>query len=166
MLELAAHRAAGALTYLVTPARTAVHRGQLGPGAVLAPELKIVLASDRREFRERGRAHLAVYLTLPNYCRNLLRMGFTESDLADGGSDRLVDALVAGPGLDDVLTRVAEHRDGGADHVALHVISADAYVPVVEWRALAGVLLPDGSSRRRGDSFAATSADRSQQRQR
>jgi probable F420-dependent oxidoreductase len=145
MLELAARRAAGALTYLVTPARTAVHREQLGSGAVLAPELKIVLASDRREFRERARAHLAVYLTLPNYCRNLLRMGFTEKDLADGGSDRLVDALVAGPDLEDVVTRVAEHRDGGADHVALHVISADASAPVSAWRALADVMLPNGN---------------------
>jgi probable F420-dependent oxidoreductase len=141
MLGLAAHRAAGALTYLVTPARTAVHREQLGPEAVLAPELKIVLAADRREFRERARAHLAVYLTLPNYRRNLLRMGFTDSDLAESGSDRLVDALVAGPGLDDVVTRVAEHRDGGADHVALHVIGADAGVPVSAWRALADALL-------------------------
>jgi probable F420-dependent oxidoreductase len=145
MLELAAHRAAGALTYLVTPARTAVHREQLGREAVLAPELKIVLAADRREFRERARAHLAVYLTLPNYCRNLLRMGFSESDLADSGSDRLVEALVAGPDLDAVVTRVAEHRDGGADHVALHVISADACAPVSDWRALSAALLPDGS---------------------
>jgi probable F420-dependent oxidoreductase len=162
MLGLAADRAAGALTYLVTPERTAVHREQLGAEPLLAPELKIVLTADRHMFRERARAHLAVYLTLPNYCRNLLRMGFTERDLAGSGSDRLVDALVAGPDLDSVAARVAEHRSGGADHVALHVVSADPGVPVAGWRALANALHPHKTARPERWSYAATSADRAQ----
>jgi len=140
MLALAAARTAGALTYVVTPERTAVHRNQLGPDRFLAPELKVVLARDRSEFRSRAREHLVTYLALPNYYRNLLRMGFTVDDLAGTGSDRLVDKLVAGPRLEDMVSRVAEHRDGGADHVALHLVTPDLGVPIAGWRVLAEAL--------------------------
>lgn len=139
MVELAATRAAGALTYLVTPERTAEHRAELGD-AFLAPEVKVVLAGDREAMREAARAHLGIYLTLPNYVGNLRRMGFSDDDIAGRGSDRLVDALVAGPSPDDVVARVAQYRAAGADHVALQVIVDHPALPRAEWRTLAEAL--------------------------
>lgn len=137
MLGLAGEQTAGALTYLVTPERTARQRRELGAGAVLAPEVKVALAPTREAARVSARAHLAVYLKLPNYLRNLERMGFTDDDFAGGGSDRLVDALVVGPGVEDVVRRIAEHRDAGADHVCLHALGPADAVPLAQWRELA-----------------------------
>lgn len=137
MLALAGERTSGALTYLVTPERTATHRDQLGADAVLAPEIKVALAGDREASRVLAREHLEVYLTLPNYLRNLERMGFTSEDFADGGSDRLVDALVVGPDVDQVVARIAEHREAGADHVCLQVLGPADGVPLEHWRELA-----------------------------
>lgn len=137
MLALAGERTAGALTYLVTPERTAVQRKELGADGLLAPEIKVALAADREQARRLAREHLAVYLTLPNYLGNLRRMGFSDRDFADGGSDRLVDALVVGPDVGGVVRRVTEHVDAGADHVCLQVLSSDGTVPLEQWRELA-----------------------------
>jgi probable F420-dependent oxidoreductase len=137
MLQLAGARTAGALTYLVTPERTAKQREELGADGLLAPEVKVALAPTREASRALAREHLAVYLTMPNYLGNLERMGFTADDFADGGSDRLVDTLVVGPDVDDVVRRVAEHRDAGADHVCLQVLGGDGSVPLDHWRELA-----------------------------
>ncbi|MFN2536929.1 MAG: TIGR03620 family F420-dependent LLM class oxidoreductase [Mycobacteriales bacterium] len=136
MLSLAAQRSAGALTYLVTPEQTEVHRTQLGDAARLVPEVKLVLDDDGRRT---AREHLAVYLGLPNYLGNLRRMGFTDDDLTPPGSDRLVDALVA-TGIQQVQRRVAEHRAAGADAVALHVLGTTS-LPVQAWQALSEALL-------------------------
>ncbi len=137
MLELAGDRTAGALTYLVTPERTARQRQELGSGAILAPEVKVALAPTREESRARAREHLSVYLTLPNYLGNLERMGFTADDFANGGSDRLVDTLVVGPDVDAVVRRIAEHRDASADHICLQVLGPADTVPLDHWRELA-----------------------------
>jgi probable F420-dependent oxidoreductase len=138
MLELARTRAAGAHPYLTTPEHTAGARVALGPGAVLAPELMVVLATDPAVARARARRDLAGYLTLPNYTNNLLRIGFTEADIADGGSDALVDALVAWGDVDAIAVRIGEHLDAGADHVCLQVLSEERNAFAwEEWRALA-----------------------------
>ncbi len=138
MLELSRDRTLGAHPYCVSPEHTAYARGILGGGPLLAPELKVVLSRDPAEARAIARQGLEIYLRLPNYTNNLLRTGFTEDDLADGGSDRLVDRVVAWGGLDVIADRIAEHRSAGADHVCLQVLTEDptAY-PSTEWRELA-----------------------------
>src|SRR5215469_7714911 len=95
MLSLARTRTSGAHPYLVPPEHTALARDILGTSAVLAPEQAVVLAADRRSGRELAKSFVASYLLLPNYVRNLRRLGFGDDDLAGSGSDRLVDALVA-----------------------------------------------------------------------
>jgi probable F420-dependent oxidoreductase len=117
MMRLAAERTAGAHPYFITVEHTRQAREILGPDGVLAPELPVVL--DGPDAQERARAHVADYLRLPNYARNLLRLGFTEDDLRDGGSDRLVHAVVAIGDEEAIATRVAEHLDAGADHVCI-----------------------------------------------
>jgi probable F420-dependent oxidoreductase len=84
-----------------------------------------VLELDPERARAIARDHLAFYLTLPNYCDNWLRSGFEESDLADGGSDRLIDGLVAWGDEDAVRGRLEEHVAAGADHVALQPLGGD-----------------------------------------
>ena len=96
MLELAHHRTAGTHPYLVTPEHTATAREVLGAGPVVAVEQGVVLDTDADTARGLARQHLATYLALPNYSNNWKRIGFTDDDLADGGSDRLVDALWCG----------------------------------------------------------------------
>jgi probable F420-dependent oxidoreductase len=141
MLELARDRTAGVHPYLTTPEHTAYARGILGNGPLLAPELKVVLSSEPAEARAMARKRLATYFQLPNYTNNLRRLGYTEDDLADGWSDRLVDRLVAWGGLDRVGERIAEQRAAGADHICLQVLTDDpAALPRAEWRELATLI--------------------------
>jgi probable F420-dependent oxidoreductase len=138
-LSLAAERSLGAHPYLVTPVHTREARERMGAGPWLAPEQKVVLESDPARAREIARDSLSIYLGLPNYTNNLKRQGFVDEDFAEGGSDRLVDALVAWGEVDRILERIAEHREAGADHVALQVVSP-AGLPRSEWRTLAEAL--------------------------
>jgi probable F420-dependent oxidoreductase len=142
-LELAAERSLGAHPYLVTPAHTREARKRIGPDAWLAPEQKVILETDSAEAREIARAVLPSYLRLPNYTNNLKRQGFSNDDFVDGGSDRLVDALVAWGNPDAVLGRIAEHHQAGADHVSIQVLGADG-LPRDQWVALGEALRPNG----------------------
>ncbi|GAB2930107.1 LLM class F420-dependent oxidoreductase [Streptomyces heilongjiangensis] len=143
MLRLSRDRAAGAHPYLVTPEHTAEARETLGAGPLLAPELKVVLEADPTRARATARAHLSFYLDLPNYTNTFLRLGFTDSDLSDGGSDRLIDAVYAWGDEDRVRARVDEFHAAGADQVALQVLdegtTGDA-LPRESWRRLAALL--------------------------
>jgi probable F420-dependent oxidoreductase len=125
VMRLARDRTAGAHPYLTTPEHTAQAREILGDGKLLVPEQKVVLSTDPAEARALARTALAMYLTLTNYTSNWLRLGFTEADLADGGSDRLVDALVAWGDADAIRERVAAHWEAGADQVALQILNTD-----------------------------------------
>lgn len=143
MLKLSADRALGAHPYLVTEEHTAEARAGLGPQALLAPELMVVLDTDLERARTTARRTLARYLALPNYTENLLRLGFAEDDFQGAGSNRLLDALFALGDVDKVGARVEAYRSAGADHVALQVLTAEdgqGGLPRVEWRALASAL--------------------------
>jgi probable F420-dependent oxidoreductase len=141
MLELARTRTAGTHPYLVTPELTANARAGIGDGLV-ASEQGVVLDTDPTSARATARAHLKTYLALPNYSNNWKRQGFTDDDIADGGSDRLVDALVVWGDEATVAARVQEHRDAGADHVCIQVLTDDpAGFPLEQWRALAPALV-------------------------
>ncbi len=137
MLELAKVRAAGCHPYNVTPEHTHLARQAVGPDALVLPEQAVALTTDADLARQLGRAHLAVYLGLPNYANNIRRLGFGDEDFADGGSDRLVDALVAWGDEAAIVARVQEHRQAGADHVCLQVLSEAGMFPRDEWRRLA-----------------------------
>jgi len=142
MLELARERTQGAHPYLITPEHTARAREILGPDRLLAPEQKVVLETDAAEAQRIGRATFAVYLGLPNYLNNLKRLGFTDDDFADGGSNRVIDAVVAWGDVDAVVERVRAHHDAGADHVAVQVLMPEmTQTPLPEWRRLAPTLL-------------------------
>ena len=124
VLALARDRSAGAHPYLVTPEHTRRARAILGDGPLLAPEHKAVLVADPGRARAIGRAKVRTpYLGLVNYRTNLRRLGFTDDDMADGGSDRLVDALVAHGTPDTVADRLAAHLDAGADEVAVQLLA-------------------------------------------
>lgn len=125
MLDLSRDRAGGAHTYLVTPEHTAVARDALGEDKLLAPEQAVVLETDGERARTIARAYLAGYAILPNYSNNWKRFGFTDDDVADGCSDRLVDALVAWGDEGAIRERVDAHRDAGADHVCIQVLGDD-----------------------------------------
>lgn len=141
MLTLAAELTEGAHTYTVPVEHTEQARRRLGPGPLLIPEQKVVLVSDPADARRIARATIGRLLRLPNYAGNLRRLGFADADFADGGSDRLIDALVAWGDVEDVRRRVKEHLDAGADHVALQVLTADpTALPLREWRELAALL--------------------------
>ncbi|GLU45676.1 LLM class F420-dependent oxidoreductase [Nocardiopsis ansamitocini] len=142
MLELSRDSAGGAHPYLVTVEHTAKARELLGPGPLLAPDLKIVLETDPATARSAARDYLSRYLSLPNYTNSFLRLGFTEDDFAGGGSDRLVDAVYAWGDDERIRNRVADFRAAGADHVALQVVvpGATGSLPREQWRRLAAAL--------------------------
>ena len=142
MLELSRDRAAGAHPYFVPVEHTQQARQVLGPGPLLAPEQAVVLERDPSRAREIARGHMASYLRLENYTNNLRRLGYGDDDLAGGGSDRLVDAIVGWGSLHDVVARVRAHLDAGADHVCVQVLPSDpAGLPRREWRELAEALI-------------------------
>jgi probable F420-dependent oxidoreductase len=141
MLELARMRAAGTHPYLVTPELTARARAGIGPDGLVASEQGVVLETDPDRARATARLHLKTYLGLPNYSNNWKRQGFTDDDLADGGSNHLVDALVVWGDEAAIAARIQEHRDAGADHVCIQVLTDDPRAfPAEQWRALAPAL--------------------------
>ena len=142
MLRLAAERAAGAHPYFVPVEHTARAREALGASPILAPEQAVVLESDPGRARAIAREYMRHYLKLENYANNLLRLGFSEQDLAEGGSDRLADAIVGWGGVESIRARVKEHLDAGADHVSVQVLTEDPLeIPLRQLRELAPALL-------------------------
>jgi probable F420-dependent oxidoreductase len=139
MLDLSAERSLGAHTYFVPVDHTRSARERLGPDRTLAPELACVLDSDSKTARAKARDYAKLYLGLSNYTRNLLNHGFTEKDIADGGSDRLIDAIVPHGTAEGLATAVRRHIDAGANHVCLQTIGVSG-VPRAEWQALARAL--------------------------
>jgi probable F420-dependent oxidoreductase len=140
MLELARERSLGAHPYLVTPEHTRIAREAVGPERLVATEQAVVLETDPECARELAREHLEIYLQLPNYTNNWRRLGFGDHDIADGGSDRLVDALVAWGDEDAIRARVEQHREAGADQVLVQAVSGGDGLPREEWRRLAPAL--------------------------
>jgi probable F420-dependent oxidoreductase len=127
MLQLAGERTSGAHPYFTTVEHTGLARELLGPGPFLAPELGVVLARSFSEARELAAPYLSFYLPVENYRNHLLRLGFTDDDLADGGSDRLFEQVVAWGDVDAVRARVKEHLDAGADHVCVQVVPSGPF---------------------------------------
>ena len=144
MLRLAAERAAGAHPYFVPVEHTAVARETLGSGPLLCVEQAAVLSTEPDVARAAARAHMAIYLTLPNYTNTLRRLGFGDEDFDNGGSDRLVDALVAWGDVERIVERVRAQQQAGADHVCIQMLGAQPdqvrNAPLEEWRALAPAL--------------------------
>jgi len=141
VLRLAAGRAGGAIPYLVPPEHTRQARVILGPEPLLAPEHKAVVEPDPHRARALGRRRVASpYLGLVNYTSNLRRLGWTDGDLADGGSDALIDALVAHGTAGQVAARLNQHLAAGADHVAVQLLTEPGHDPVPVYRELARAL--------------------------
>ena len=139
MLDLARERSLGAHPYFVPPAHTRAARRRLGDGALLAPEMACVVDPDAQSGRARARAYAELYLGLRNYTNNLLNHGFDDRDIADGGSDRLIDAVVPHGSADELAAAAREHLDAGADHVCLQTAGVEG-IPRAEWTALASAL--------------------------
>jgi len=140
MLRLAAQRTAGAHPYLVPTAYTRLAREIMGSGPLLATEHKAVIGTDPLAARELARSRVAPYLGLVNYTSNLRRLGWTDPDLAAGGSDALVDALVAHGDPVHVAEQLNEHILAGADHVCVQLLGPPYASPADGYRALASAL--------------------------
>jgi len=125
MLELAAERADGAHPYFVPVEHTRFARERLGPDPVLAVEIAAVVDKDAARARATARAFATRYLASENYANNLRRLGWSEDELAGGGSDRLLDAVVVQGDVATVARRVGEHLDAGADHVCVQLRCPD-----------------------------------------
>jgi probable F420-dependent oxidoreductase len=139
MLALAAERSLGAIPYFVPVAHTRAARAQLGPEPLLAPEVAFVLDPDTDRARDKARRYARTYLGLSNYVNNLLRFGFDQEDVADGGSDRLIDAVIPHGSAEEIAAAVRTHLDAGANHVALQAVGEPG-VPREGWTALAEVM--------------------------
>lgn len=141
MLELAATRTAGVHPYLVTPEHTRIARDAVGPDALVATEQGVILETDPDRARAIARSNVERYFPMPNYTNNWKRLGFTDDDLVGGGSDRLIDALIAWGDEATIAARVQEHRDAGASHVCIQVLTdSPRTMPLEQWRTLAPVL--------------------------
>jgi probable F420-dependent oxidoreductase len=142
MLELSAERTDGAHPYFVPVEHTALARSILGPEPCLAVEMTAVMETDASEARRIARAFARHYLALPNYANNLRRLGFDDDDLADEGSDRVIDAVIAWGDAPTIAERARQHLDAGADHVCIQLrASASSDICLAQHRELARSLL-------------------------
>lgn len=144
MLEMAAQRTAGAHPYMVTAHHTRFARATMGPDALLAPELGVVIEEDPARAREIARGFAAHYARLPNYANNWRRDGFTDAEI-DNLDDRLIDAVIAWGPLEAIRARLDEYFAAGADHVCIQVLGPGGMIPDIardlgDWRKLAGLL--------------------------
>jgi probable F420-dependent oxidoreductase len=124
MLELSAELADGAHPYNVPPEHTRQAREILGAGKLLCVEQGAILETNPAQARARAREFLTLYMGLPNYVNNWKRLGFSDEDCAGGGSDRLIDAVIAWGDERAIRTRIEEHWQAGADHVCVQAIGA------------------------------------------
>jgi probable F420-dependent oxidoreductase len=139
MLDLAGERSLGTHPYFTNVEHTRSARERLGSGALVAPELACVVDTDVERARASAREYAALYLGLSNYTNNLLQFGFTERDIADGGSDRLIDAVIPHGSAAEIADAVNAHLEAGADHVCLQPVGVSG-VPREQWSALARAL--------------------------
>jgi probable F420-dependent oxidoreductase len=140
MLDLSFERTLGTHPYFTPPAHTKFARERLGPNALVAPELAVVVDDDHLSAKIAAREYAHFYLGLSNYTRNLLRFGFTEDDLENGGSERLIDEIVPQGSAAQLAPAVQSHLDAGADHVCVQVVGVHG-VPADQWRALGQALI-------------------------
>lgn len=142
MLGLSRDRSLGAHPYFVPVEHTAQAREVLGDGPILAPEVTVVVEEDAENAREIARTFTTGYLSLQNYAQNIRSFGFSEAEIADGGSDRLVDAVVCWGDVGTIAEKVKAHYEAGADHVCIQVVTSGRGIfPVAEFRDLAAAIL-------------------------
>jgi probable F420-dependent oxidoreductase len=140
MLDLAGERTAGTHPYFTTVDHTRFARERLGSGKLVAPELACVVDTDRVRAKAVARDYAKFYLGLRNYTKNLLDFGFTERDVANGGSDRLIDAVIPQGSAEQIAEVARAHLDAGADHVCLQPLGEEG-IPRKSWTALANALI-------------------------
>lgn len=140
MLELAASKAQGAHPYFTSPEHTAMARKVMGKGPLLCVEQKVLLCDDAATARKLARPIASIYLGLPNYRNNWLRMGLSEADLESGGSDKFIDATFAWGNAGRIKARIQEHLDAGADHVCIQPVNPNGKFGDLHWEVLEEVI--------------------------
>jgi probable F420-dependent oxidoreductase len=140
MLDLCAQRSLGTLTYFTPIEHTRFARGHIGEHALVATELACVVDTDTDRARAKARGYAELYLGLRNYTSNLRRFGFTDQDVADDGSDTLIDAIIPHGTADEIAAVARAHLNAGADHVCLQPVGVSG-IPREEWTALASALI-------------------------
>jgi probable F420-dependent oxidoreductase len=140
MLDLSGERSAGTHPYFTPVEHTRVARERLGPGKLVAPEVACVVDGDTDRAKKVARDYAQLYLGLRNYTQNLLNLGFSEDDIANGGSDRLIDAVIPQGSAEQIAEVVRAHFDAGADHVCLQALGEEG-IPRESWSALARALI-------------------------
>jgi probable F420-dependent oxidoreductase len=140
MVQLAADRTLGAHTYFVPPEHTRRVREQIGPDPVIATEVAVVVERDAETARRIAREYATGYIARRNYAANLRRLGYGDEDLAAGGSDRLIDAVIPHGSAAEIAEAVRAHLDAGADHVCLQPLGQGPH-PADDYQALAAELI-------------------------
>lgn len=124
MLEVAAANADGVFTYLMNPEHTARTRQNLPPAAGLSPMMMCLLCEDPTEARRLARKAIGFYVELDYYHRAWKTLGFTDDDFSGGGSDRLIDSVLAWGSIDDIRARITSHGDAGANRLVVIPLNA------------------------------------------
>ncbi|HVW48146.1 MAG TPA: TIGR03620 family F420-dependent LLM class oxidoreductase [Solirubrobacterales bacterium] len=139
MLAMCARRSLGTIPYFTSVDHTRWAREQIGPDAVLIPELACVIDEDVERARATARDYAKLYLGLSNYTNALLGHGFEQADLEDGGSDRLIDHVVPHGSTADIAAAARAHREAGANQVCFQPLGGEG-IPVADWQALAAAV--------------------------
>lgn len=114
---LGARRTDGIITYLMPPVHTIESRTRIGAAAALNVVAMFLAEQDPHIARAKARTALKMYVQLDYYHREWRKLGFTDADFADGGSDRLIDTLVGWGDADALHERLAAFERAGATRV-------------------------------------------------
>ena len=139
MLALARESTDGAHPYFVSPEHTREARKILGEDSWLCVEQKVILEPDVDKARAAARATYQIYASLPNYRNNWKRMGFSDAELDDGGSDAFIDATFAIGGVGQIVERIEAHLEAGASHVCVQAVNTSGQMGAIDWQAYSGI---------------------------
>ena len=140
MLDLARDRTLGTHPYFIDVEHTRFARERVGPDALVAPEVAVVVEEDPETARKHAREYATLYLGLSNYTKNLLEFGYTQADIENGGSDRLIDAVIPHGSPEAIADAIRAHLEAGADHVCLQPLGHGTE-PLEDFASLAKALL-------------------------
>jgi len=124
MLALAAAESAGTVTALTPPEGIARMREVMGPKKLVLAQQVLMHETDGAVARAAARKFMHFYLGSPTYVEHLRAAGFSDGDLSGGGSDRLIDAMVAWGDETKLRAAIERHLKAGADQVIVGALSS------------------------------------------
>ena len=128
--NLAIQHAQGIFTWILPVESVGQARAHVGAGLEVTANFPVILVEDPDEARRIARAFMMFYIRIPYYQAAYSKIGFGPADFENGGSDRLIDAIVAWGSPEQIKARVDDYAAAGASRVVINPIRAAKDAPI------------------------------------